>query len=131
MISLYLVLVRRNPHYIKVENNMIVDNHVLIQSLRKELPIELLETDCDDTIREKLYSYINHLINNDFEKLVLILYRIDVHEEKLKKLLTESPSLDAAVVIGNLILNRQLQKIQSRKAFAQQTDNTISEDEKW
>lgn len=109
---------------------MMLDNCLLVQNLNKELSIGLPETASGDTIREKLYSYISYLIDKYFEKLVLILYRIDVHEEKLKKLLNESPTLDASVVIGNLIIERQLQKIKNREEFSQPVEN-ISEEDKW
>jgi hypothetical protein len=76
-----------------------------------------------------LADYINHLIQTDFQKLVFILYRIDVNETRLKRILKENKGEDAGRIISNLIIERQLQKIKSRKEFRQ--DDDIDENEKW
>jgi len=61
---------------------------------------------------------------------VSILYRIDVNERKLKFLLQENVGEDAAVIIADLIIERQLQKIKSREAFRQNWSDEDGE-EKW
>ena len=109
---------------------MIPENHLLIEGLKSELPIELPETGSFDFIRRKLYDYINQLIDKNFEKLLRILYRIDVHEDKLRKLLNAHPTTDAGFVIADLIMERQLQKIKTREELSQRVYD-ISEDEKW
>ena len=80
--------------------------------------------------REKLADYIHELINNNFLLLVSWLYRLDVSEQKLKQLLASEPAADAGFVIADLIIERQLQKVQSRKQFRADAKN-IPEDEKW
>ena len=50
----------------------------LITDINNSLEISLPVTISGEELREKLTSHINHLINNDFEKLVFYLYRIDV-----------------------------------------------------
>jgi hypothetical protein len=64
--------------------------------------------------RELLHSlaaYVNELIMTNFERLVQLLYRIDVSEEKLKKLLRQNPESDAGMIIADLIIERQKQKL--------------------
>lgn len=79
---------------------------------------------------EELSAYINELILHDFERLVSLLYRIDVDEKKLQLLLAKLPKNNAADTIATLIIERQLQKIKSRKAFRkEETDG--SDEEKW
>ncbi len=81
-----------------------------------------------DELYQRLAAYINELITNDFEKLVQLLYRIDVNEAKLKMLLQSSPHEDAAKLIADLIIERQMQKIKSRKQFsAEAMDETDAE----
>ena len=72
-----------------------------------------------DDVRGKLISFINELINKDFNALVQLLYRVDVNEKKLKELLKQNENADAAVIIADLIISRQLQKIESKKQFSQ------------
>ena len=103
---------------------------LLLEGLGRELPINVSVNDTWDTAREKLYHYINHLIDKDFEKLLLILYRIDVHEDKLRKMLYNNPSTDAGMVIADLIMDRQLLKIKTRQEFLQPAYE-IAEEDRW
>jgi hypothetical protein len=80
--------------------------------------------------KKKLADKINELVQNDFQKLISILYRLDVSEEKLKHLLKENTQSDAGLIITELIIERQLQKIKSRKQFRRR-DNNIDENERW
>ena len=79
--------------------------------------------------RESLATYIHELINHDFEKLIHILYRLDVSEKKLKSTLASSSS-NAGMLIAEMIIERQVQKIKTREQFRQQNSN-FSDEEKW
>ena len=100
----------------------------LITTINKDLSIELPETIDMNVLQERLKEYCNHLIKTNFEKMVGILYRIDVNETKLKQVLNQSPDEDTGEIIAHLIIERQLEKINTRKQF-KQTGN--SEEEKW
>jgi len=101
----------------------------LIDSLKIDLQIELASKISFEKIKEKLAEYINHLINNNFEQLIYILYKVDVNESKLKRLLKENP--DAASVISDLIIERQLQKIKTRREFRTVNKKENSDEEMW
>jgi hypothetical protein len=107
-----------------------MENSALILALKKELQIDLAEKISIEEIKEKLAGYINHLINHDFQQLVMLLYRIDVNEAKLRILLKENQKEDAGNMIAHLIIERQLQKIKSRREFSQKKDDDFGE-EKW
>jgi hypothetical protein len=66
--------------------------------------------------RQLLIQRIDELIHRDFEKLKWILYRIDVSEKKLNYALQNSEA-DAATVVADLIIQRQIEKAESRKKF--------------
>ena len=66
--------------------------------------------------RQLLIQRIEELIQRDFEKLKWILYRIDVSEKKLNEALQNSET-DAATVMADLIIQRQIEKAESRKKF--------------
>ena len=104
-------------------------NPDLIPILRQSLEIDLPENISFDLLKERLSSHINFLIQSDFQKLVSILYRVDVNESKLKHLLQENQGFDAANIITDLFIERQLQKIRSRQEY--RNDEIISNDEKW
>lgn len=84
----------------------------------------------DKLLFEQLAADINALIQADFEKLVNLLYRIDVSEARLKEMLQANPNRDAGHIIAELLIERQLQKIKLRNEFGKAT-GTIAEDEKW
>jgi hypothetical protein len=104
-------------------------NNELIPEINQSLEISLPDTISAKELKEKLVAHINHLINHDFEKLVFYLYRIDVNETKMKHLLDQREGENAAELIADLIIERQLQKIKSRKETRGNKD--IPDDEKW
>ncbi|HPH36353.1 MAG TPA: hypothetical protein PL108_01755 [Sediminibacterium sp.] len=79
--------------------------------------------------KTQLIDAINWLIIHDFEKLVFILYRIDVSEAKIKTLLNKENTNFAAPVIADAILERLAEKKASREKYKQ--DSPASEEEKW
>ncbi len=84
----------------------------------------------DKKLFENLSAYINELINHDFERLVSLLYRLDVDEKKLKSLLAFQPGINSGDTIATLIIERQLQKIKSRQE-TRRDKNDWSEEEIW
>lgn len=79
--------------------------------------------------KKELIDAINWLIVHDFEKLVFILYRIDVSEAKIKVLLNKDNTNFAAPVIADAIIERLEEKKVSRQKYKQ--DPSASEEEKW
>ncbi len=82
----------------------------------QHLPTVNNEDEKFGAFRQLLIQRIEELIHSDFEKLKWILYRIDVSEKKLNDAL-QSPEADAANVMADLIIQRQIEKAESRKKF--------------
>lgn len=102
----------------------------IVSLINNELALEFPETISFNELQQQLSVYINHLINHDFEKLIYYLYRIDIHEGKLRQLLQEHEGENAAAIIAQLIIDRQLQKIKSRTEF-KSSEGKESDEEKW
>jgi hypothetical protein len=96
----------------------------LQQDLAKETGLILT-----NNFKIELAAFVNHLINTDFEKLVFLLYRIDVRETTIKQLLTLPSNSNAGELIADAIIARQEEKIATRKQY-KQTIN-IAEEDKW
>ncbi|MBO9659993.1 MAG: hypothetical protein J7527_14330 [Chitinophagaceae bacterium] len=77
-----------------------------------------------------LEEEVNRLLLHDFDRLIAILYRVDVNEHKLKLLLKERPDEDAARLISSLLIERQAQKIKTRDQF-NSSQTGIDENERW
>ena len=89
-----------------------------------------LQPESVNEMRSQLILLINELINKDFHSLIQLLYRIDVSEKKIRVYLSEKPNEDAANVLADLIIERQLQKIETRKKFSS-GNHSPSEEEEW
>lgn len=107
-----------------------MENMDVINYFNKELSLQIPLNVSYQQLHALLSSHINNLVKNDFEKLVAYLYRIDVNEEKLIKILKQYPDEDAGNIIASLILERQEQKIKTREQFSKRADDLDSE-EKW
>ena len=91
-----------------------------------ELSLETIEK-LDPSALTKL---INEWITQDFKKLLLVLYRLDVSEKKLSQLLAENKGVDAANIIAALIIERIAAAKASRKKY-KMDQSSIPDDEKW
>jgi hypothetical protein len=89
----------------------------LIQIINKQIDTDFAEGILMQALQEKLIVFINDLIQNNFQRLVAILYKVDVDENKLKRILKEDAGKDAADIIARLIIEREIQKIETRKQF--------------
>lgn len=102
-----------------------------VAALRVSIGIDLQDGLSIDELRNIISDYINSLVSNNFNKLISILYRLDINESKLKQLLAANPGEDAGMIIADLIIERQMQKQISRKKFSGKGENNIDENEKW
>ena len=89
----------------------------LVQIINKQADTDLPEDVSKNELQQKLTAFINELIVNDFQRLITILYRIDVDEKKLKRILLENAGTDAGEIIATLVIEREIQKIETRKQF--------------
>lgn len=105
---------------------METENNLLQQELARLTGVDFTR---EANVRKRLSALLSELIVNDQHGLFYLLYRIDIPEKKIKAML-QQPHEDAAMVIADLIIERQLQKIQLRSQYRQNPDN-IPDDEKW
>lgn len=82
-----------------------------------------------EALEQELARRINFLIQADFHRLLAILYRLDISESKLRQTLDENQGRDAGELIAALIMEREWQKLHSRRKFSSSRD--IPDDEKW
>ncbi len=84
----------------------------------------------EDDFMKLLEEKINYLIINNFNKLIYLLYRADINETKLNKLLADNKKENAGKIIAALFVERQMQKIKSREEN-KMTDSDFEEEERW
>lgn len=66
----------------------------------------------------QILPLIDELLNDDYPKLMTMLYRIDLDEEFLNRKLKESKQADTDEVITDLIIKRELQKVIIREMYS-------------
>ncbi|HXB94538.1 MAG TPA: hypothetical protein VNU70_05245 [Puia sp.] len=92
-----------------------MDTPALIADLNRCQGWELSEGLTIAELEGWLAERLNEWIRWDFNALVSFLYRMDISESRLRALLKENPGEDAGSIIARMVLERQWQKIESRK----------------
>jgi len=72
----------------------------------------------ENRLRQALVQAFDYLLANDFSKLLQILYRADVDQEKLKVLLAAAADQSAAEIIADAYIARQNAKVAIWKKYS-------------
>jgi len=100
------------------------DGAALLQDLNQVYGLKLAENSTAEQMEEYLAEKLNQLIRTDFSALVQLLYRIDINENRLRQLLQVNTGEDAGKIIARLIIERQWQKIQTRRQYSSRKTST-------
>ncbi|ACU03778.1 hypothetical protein [Pedobacter heparinus] len=84
--------------------------------IAKDFEVEELGT--ETMLRARLIEAFAYLLDHNISKMMNILYRADVNEEKLKTLLISNSDLPSAEVIADAYISRQKEKIETRKKYS-------------
>jgi hypothetical protein len=79
------------------------------------LEIPSSEATSRDEFQKLLTGLISHLLDNDFERLLNGLYRIDVSEEKVKLAMASEGNIAEQIAI--LIIDREMKKVVTREKY--------------
>ncbi|HXS37180.1 MAG TPA: hypothetical protein VN721_10800 [Flavipsychrobacter sp.] len=91
------------------------------QTLQNDWSIQLPDIISEEAILKQLANRVIELLEKGPEEFFQLMYRLDISEKKLNAVMNEE---DVAYRIARLIYDRQLQKIQSRKANKEQASST-------
>ncbi len=87
--------------------------------LEKDFQLPETKSDFDEEkLIEFLAKIIRQMLDRDFERLLQICYRIDLGEEKLKRILHESEPDQVAPDLAKALWNRQKLKVEIRKRYS-------------
>ncbi len=79
------------------------------------------EGDQKEEMIKALAVLIKDLLDNDLEKLIAAIYRIDVSEMDFRQTITTAPPESVHIEVSRLIVERQLQKLKLRREFGSGT----------
>ncbi len=74
-------------------------------------------------LKKFLTKKIIELMDTNYEKLINILYRIDINEEKLKNLFASNNREFIPEKLAELIIERQIQKVRIRNMYRSNNKN--------
>ena len=69
-------------------------------------------------LRDVLVKTFEYLVEDDFPKLLRVLYRADVDQYKLKDLLENTEDKSTAEIIADAYLDRQKAKVETWKKYS-------------
>jgi hypothetical protein len=89
-------------------------SELIIQDLNLETDRSLYEIGHMDDLKKKLEKIVAYLLDNDFERLLNAMYRLDINEEKFKMALSGIGEHAISAEITDLIISREIQKLKTR-----------------
>lgn len=94
----------------------------MYKSVMTNLSQNLLNISCvhlsEEEIFDALSTYFNDLIQNDFNKLIALLYQMDVSEEKIRfKLAHPMTNESAGAMLANEFISREMEKMKWRERY--------------
>jgi len=94
------------------------DQSQLIVSICNKFEIDS-ETVSLENLKEILNLKVVYLLTYEMEKLLQLFYRLDLNEKKVKEIFAQSSAHKIAPALVDLILERELEKIETRKKYNQ------------
>ncbi|MCX2738799.1 hypothetical protein [Pontibacter anaerobius] len=89
-----------------------------INHLQRIFEVDNLPSSNLEALEFKIAHIVQQLLRNDFSRLLHILYRIDVDEQKVKQAMVDADEEIIATRIARLILKREIQKAEIRLRYS-------------
>jgi len=93
-------------------------SELIIQDLNLESEKSIVEIKHLDELKEKLEKIVAYLLDNDFERLLNAMYRLDISEEKFKMALSGLSGNSISIDITELIIDREVKKLKTRAKYS-------------
>jgi len=93
-------------------------SELIVQDFNFEPDQSLVDSKHLEDLKEKLEKIVAYLLDNDFERLLNAMYRLDIDEEKFKKAVSGSDGKNISREIAELIVSREIQKLKTRIKYS-------------
>lgn len=70
-----------------------------------------------EELKRLIAGHVRKMLHQNYERLLNLLYRIDVPEAKVAEALSEYPPNEAPEALADMIIERQLQKVITRQQY--------------
>ena len=78
-----------------------------------------------------LTEEVNHLLSNNVERLFWVCYRVDVPENTILEIISNTEISNPAEEIASRLLKRQMEKVETKRKFSKPVDEDVEDDLKW
>lgn len=95
-----------------------MDKEVFLE-LSQQLQIEAQPDLSEDEIMIILTERVNQLLESDKDLLLSYLYRLDISQKKIARVLRVTNVIPAEQSLARLILDRQIERIRTKKKYRQ------------
>jgi hypothetical protein len=92
-------------------------SELIVRDLNLESEKSIVEIKHLDELKEKLEKIVAYLLDNDFERLLNAMYRLDINEEKFKLAISGLSGDSISKEITELIINREIKKLKTRVKY--------------
>lgn len=111
-----------SPSFLKNHLDTSALRKQLLAQIEKDLELESLNTSIDatpffDDLKHELVVVMRHFIEHHAHRLPNIIYRVDLHELKVKRLLA-NPEVDAAEGLAEEVIFREMKKVFYRNVYS-------------
>jgi hypothetical protein len=96
-----------------------------------ELPADQLNSPSEEAVFQMLCDRIAWLIEHNMEYLLSLLYRNDVQESKILDALSPINPDPANVALAKLVIERQQQRMETKKGFGKINKDDVEEELRW
>lgn len=78
-----------------------------------------------DDLKRALFNRISELLDKNVERLLSMLYRVDLNQKKLDEIFQNNSKEDIAEKIAEAVIKRQMQKIKTREFYKSQENGLL------
>jgi len=75
-----------------------------------------------DELFEQIKEHVSFMLSQDYHRLILLLYQIDLSEKEIIKNELKYPNLDKHQLLSEMIIQRELKKVLVRNYFKENPD---------
>lgn len=89
------------------------------ESIYNELALANDSVPSEQDLLAAIQDRVAFLLQNDPDLLMSYMYRLDIDEKKINAVLNEGAGHDVVLALADLILQRQKQRLETRKKYTQ------------
>jgi hypothetical protein len=101
------------------------ENKELTEAISSRFELTKTDSPTIDDLKRLLMERILDLLERNVERLLSILYRVDLNQKKLDEIFLNGTKEEIAEKISEAVIERQIQKIETRKYYKSRSSGQL------